>query len=65
MALIWERKEKNWVYYLLKGPFTFILIFANSILASWFIHVSFALFTDAQEHMSIAEWIEYLLGFLP
>ena len=65
MALIWERKEKNVAAYLLKGPFTFFLIFVNTLLASWVLHVSFAIFSDAQDHMSIIEWIKYLYGLLP
>ena len=64
MGLIWERKERNIAYYLLKGPFTFFLIFFNTILASWVFHVSYAIFTDAQDHMSIIEWVEYLYGML-
>lgn len=62
MGLIWERKEKNITYYLLKGPFIFFLVVINTILTSWIFHVSFAVFTDAQDHMSIYEWIEYLFG---
>jgi len=64
MGLIWERKEKNIVYYLLKGPFTFLLIVINSLLTSWIFHVSFAIFTDAQDHMSLYEWLEYLHSML-
>jgi hypothetical protein len=64
MGLIWERKEKNIMHYLLKGPFTFFLIVINTLLASWIFHVSFATFTDAQDHMSIHEWIEYLYALL-
>ena len=65
MGLIWERKEKIIPYYLIKGPFTFFLISVNTLLASWIFHVSFAIFTDAQDHMSIIEWVEYLYGLLP
>ena len=64
MGLIWERKEKNITYYLLKGPLTFFLIVINTLLASWIFHVSFAIFTDAQDNMSIYEWIEYLYAQL-
>ena len=53
MGLIWERKEKKITYYLLKGPLTFFLIVINTLLTSWIFHVSFAFFTDAQDHMSI------------
>jgi hypothetical protein len=64
MGLIWEKKEKNIVYYLLKGPFTFFLIVINTLLTSWIFHVSFAIFTDAQDNMSLYEWIEHLYTFL-
>jgi hypothetical protein len=64
MAIIWERKKKNILYYLLKGPLVFSLIFANSILTSWIFHVSYAVFTDAPDHMSLVEWIEHLYGLL-
>lgn len=64
MALIWERKKKNIVYYLLKGPFVFSLIVINSLLTSWIFHLSFSLFTDAQNHMSFYEWIEHLFMLL-
>jgi len=64
MGLIWERKEKNIVYYLLKGPFTFLLIVINSLLTSWIFHVSFAILTDAQDHMSLYEWLEHLYAML-
>ncbi len=64
MAFIWERKKKNILYYLLKGPFVFSLIFANTILTSWIFHVSYAVFTDAPDHMSLAEWIEHLMALL-
>ena len=64
MGLIWERNEKNIMYYLLKGPLTFFLIVINTLLTSWIFHVSFAIFTDAQDHMSIHEWIEYLYALL-
>jgi hypothetical protein len=63
MGLIWERKEKKFTYYLLKGPFVFFLILANTLMTSWIFHVSFAIFTDAQDHMSLYEWIEHLCTF--
>jgi hypothetical protein len=64
MALIWERKKKNIIYYLLKGPFVFSLIVINSLLTSWIFHLSFSIFTDAQGHMSLYECIEHLFTFL-
>jgi hypothetical protein len=65
MGLIWEREEKNTGYFLLKGPLTFLLVVINSVLASWILHVSFSIFTDAQDHMSIYEWIGHLYALLP
>ena len=64
MGLIWERKEKKFTYYLLKGPFVFFLILVNTLMTSWLFHVSFAFFTDAQDHMSLYEWVEHLCTFL-
>lgn len=64
MALIWESKKKNILYYLLKGPLVFCLIFVNTVLTSWIFHVSYAVITDAPGHMSLAEWIAHLYGLL-
>lgn len=64
MELIWEKKENNITHYLLRWPLTFFLIVINTVLTSWIFHVSFAIFTDAQEHMTLFEWMAHLYAFL-
>ena len=64
MALIWERKKMSLWHYLLKGPLVFSLVFVNTILTTWIFHVSYSVFTDAPDHMSLVEWIEHLFALL-
>jgi hypothetical protein len=63
MALVWEMKKKRIMYYL-KGPLIIFLIVFITLLTSWILHVSFAIYTAAQAHMSFYEWIDYLSAML-
>ncbi len=63
MQLIWEMKKKKITDYL-KGPLTIFLIVFITFLTSWIFHVLFAIYTEAQAHMSIFEWIDHLYAML-
>ncbi len=63
MVLIWEMKKRSIMQYL-RVPLLTLLIVFIALLTSWLFHVSFALYTHDQAHMSIFEWAEHLYALL-
>jgi len=63
MVLIWEMKKKSTLQ-CLRVPLLTLLIVFIALLTSWLFHVSFAIYTQDQAHMSIFEWVEHLYALL-
>jgi uncharacterized protein involved in cysteine biosynthesis len=60
LRLVWERKKRGIIYYLVGIPIVILLVIVNIVLITWFLHLLYALFTDSPKTMSLPEWAEYL-----
>jgi len=60
METLRERKRKRIKNFILGSPLTLLLVVINVILVGWLIHILYAIFTDALDHMTLYEWTEHL-----
>jgi hypothetical protein len=64
MGLVWERKKRGVIYYLVGIPLAILLVILNIVLVTWFLHLLYAFFTDSPKAMSLPEWAEYLYNLI-
>jgi hypothetical protein len=60
MGLVWERKKRGVIYYLVGIPLVILLVIVNLVVITWFLHLLYAFFTDSPNAMSLRKWAEYL-----
>ena len=53
MKDVGDKNKRGITYYFLKLPLIICICIINAVLITWFAHIIYTIFTDAQSHMSL------------